>query len=216
MRPPETTTRTLALCGGIVAIVIALLMGIGWHAAGRTSHFGFDVEWMSFMADSRSPVWEGGALALHVFGAGMFAFGYSLVIFTALLLLRGPWTALFFGLSALISVGVVRLLKDGFARDRPDGILVEAEFGSFPSGHSARAAMITVVLAILIPRVWVWVLLPIYTVAMMLSRTYLGAHWLSDTIGGALVGASITLIVWAALAGKIAAEPPRRREDADN
>ena len=38
------------------------------------------------------------------------------------------------------------------------------------------------------------------TVGMMLSRTYVGAHWISDTIGGALVGAGVAVIVWAPFA----------------
>jgi hypothetical protein len=40
-------------------------------------------------------------------------------------------------------------------------------------------------------------------VLMMLSRTYLGAHWISDTIGGVLVGAGIAVIIWAPFANKL-------------
>ena len=40
----------------------------------------------------------------------------------------------------------------------------------------------------------------VYTVLMAISRTYLGAHWLSDTIGGLLVGAGVALLLWAVLA----------------
>jgi undecaprenyl-diphosphatase len=38
---------------------------------------------------------------------------------------------------------------------------------------------------------------------MMLSRTYLGAHWISDTIGGMLVGAGVAVIVWAPFVEKL-------------
>ena len=41
---------------------------------------------------------------------------------------------------------------------------------------------------------------------MALSRTYLGAHWLSDTIGGLILGAGIAVIVWAPLAYRLARE----------
>jgi membrane-associated phospholipid phosphatase len=35
---------------------------------------------------------------------------------------------------------------------------------------------------------------------MALTRTYLGAHWFTDTVGGLLVGAGVALVLWAAFA----------------
>ena len=92
------------------------------------------------------------------------------------------------------------------ARPRPEDILVTSDFGSFPSGHSANAATIAVTLGIIFARTWVWVAGSIYTLLMMLSRTYLGAHWISDTIGGLLIGAAVGVIVWAPFAYKLRAE----------
>jgi undecaprenyl-diphosphatase len=63
-----------------------------------------------------------------------------------------------------------------------------------------------VVLGILFPRVWVWCVGAAWAVLMAVSRTYLGAHWLSDTLGGLLLGAAIAVIVWAPLAHRIALE----------
>ena len=54
---------------------------------------------------------------------------------------------------------------------------------SFPSGHVARAAFLLRV-ATPIPT---WLVVA-GVVAMALSRIYLGEHWLSDTVGGALLG----------------------------
>ncbi|HZK59394.1 MAG TPA: phosphatase PAP2 family protein, partial [Cryobacterium sp.] len=45
-----------------------------------------------------------------------------------------------------------------------------------------------------------------WVAVMMLSRTYLGAHWLSDTVGGLLLGIGVAIVVWAPLAAKLDGE----------
>ena len=97
----------------------------------------------------------------------------------------------------------MQLLKALFDRPRPEEILIVSDFGSFPSGHVTNAATIVVSLAILIGRTWVWYVGVVYVVLMALSRTYLGAHWVTDTIGGALLGAGVAVIVWAPLAVRL-------------
>ena len=59
---------------------------------------------------------------------------------------------------------------------------------------------------ILFPRVWVWCLGVAWAILMAISRTYLGAHWISDTIGGLLLGAGVAIIVWTPLAHRLAIE----------
>ncbi len=55
-------------------------------------------------------------------------------------------------------------------------------------------------------RWWVWVAGAVYTIGMMLSRTYLGAHWISDTIGGVLVACGVAIAVWAPFASRMQEE----------
>ncbi|MGA7206960.1 MAG: phosphatase PAP2 family protein, partial [Specibacter sp.] len=56
--------------------------------------------------------------------------------------------------------------------------------------------------AVVLNKLWMWISGAILSVAMMYSRTYLGAHWLSDTIAGALLGVGVTLLLWAAAQNK--------------
>ena len=51
-------------------------------------------------------------------------------------------------------------------------------------------------------RAWMWISRAILSVAMMYSRTYLGAHWASDTIAGALLAVGLVLLLWALVKDK--------------
>jgi undecaprenyl-diphosphatase len=108
--------------------------------------------------------------------------------------------ALYFLCAEIASAVVVLVIKNLIGRPRPTDILVTADVGSFPSGHSANAALIATTLGIIFWRTWVWIVGAAYTVLMMLSRTYLGAHWISDTVGGMLVGVGLAVIIWAPFA----------------
>ena len=117
--------------------------------------------------------------------------------------LRRPWGAVFVLAASAGSALVVQVIKGMFGRARPEDMIVVSDHGSFPSGHTANAATIAtiaVVLAIIFPRVWVMVAGGMWVVLMAISRTHLSAHWLSDTAGGALIGAGAAFVVAAAFA----------------
>ncbi|MWB99843.1 phosphatase PAP2 family protein [Agromyces seonyuensis] len=186
------------IAAGIVALVAAVLVGV--LVVGRTANT-IDEAWMRGVLAIRGPVGEWLALVMDTLGGGVVGvFLVPVGIALALLAARRPWAACFSIVAAASSALVVQILKQVFGRARPEDMLVQSDYGSFPSGHTANAATIAVTFAVLFPRVWVIVAGAAYTVLMALSRTYLGAHWLSDTLGGALVGAGTALLVWAAFA----------------
>lgn len=209
MRPLRP--RALAALAGGVALLLAL--GLGALLVLRETTPGIDAGWMAEIVEHRHPAWELPSRVFDFIGAGWFGIAVvPLAIAGAFLLARRPWAALVFIVGSAVSAGLVQVLKAAFGRARPEDILLPLDSPAFPSGHTANAATIAVLLALLIPRAWVAVLGALYVVLMALSRTYLGAHWVSDTVGGALVGAAIAALVWTAFAVVLRREPvPKER-----
>jgi undecaprenyl-diphosphatase len=136
------------------------------------------------------------ALALNWIGGGWVAIlGVPVVAIVALLLARRWRSALFAAICFAASAGAVQLLKQLFGRARPEDMLVVSDYGSFPSGHTANAATIALVVWVLFPKAWTALLGALWVLAMALSRTFLSVHWASDTLGGALVGAGVVLVL---------------------
>ncbi|TFD00508.1 phosphatase PAP2 family protein [Cryobacterium sinapicolor] len=214
-RAPETAatpaTRRIARRWPLVSGAAALLLAVGLGALivvrGNGSPLKIDAEWMDEILEHRAPVWEYLSLTMNFLGAGIAGvIVIPVLILLVLLLLKRPWAAGYYVVATIVSSGLVQVLKSLFGRARPEDMLVVSDFGSFPSGHVANAATMAVCLGILFPRVWVWLAGAVYTVLMMVSRTYLGAHWLTDTIGGLLLGAAVAVLLWAPVAAKLQGE----------
>lgn len=205
-RRVHVMSRRVPLVAGAVSLVIAVLLGL--IVVLRTGELiEFDEEWAEEILTLRGPVGDLFAYGMNALGGGVIGvFVVPIGIAVVLLVCRRPWGALYFILASAASAGVVQVLKHLFGRARPEDIIVVSDFGSFPSGHVANAATIAVALGVIVPRAAVWIAGAAYTVLMAISRTYLGAHWFTDTVGGLLIGAGAALLVWALFAGPLERE----------
>ncbi len=110
----------------------------------------------------------------------------------------GHWLA-----AAVFSVALTQLLKAATHIERPIALYDGASALSFPSGHASHSMVVFGFLAVLIGRELndqrrfvVYAFTVTLVSAIAFSRLYLGAHWLSDVIGGLFFG-----LAWVALLG---------------
>lgn len=186
------------------ALALVVLLGLVITVRENREPFGFEIEFMRAVAAIRSDAWTATALVFNALGRGIIStFVVPAIVAIALLLWRRPWAAAYLLVAAIASAAVTRAVKVLVARPRPEDMLVEPDIWSFPSGHSANTALLATALGIIFLRTWVWVAGAISTVLMMLSRAYLGVHWITDTVGGMLVGAGVAVIVWAPFAARL-------------
>ncbi|KDA04997.1 phospholipid phosphatase [Microbacterium sp. CH12i] len=169
-----------------------------------------DSWWHSLMLASRTDAGLAIARALAVIGGVMWMIIIGLLLIVTLLSVRSPWSALTAAAAMLASETITAVMKVGFARQRPPDSLTETGFTSFPSGHTTLAAAVAITIALLAGRKASWILAAAWIVLMAWSRTYLAAHWLTDTLCGAVLGASVALLMWVAVQ-KLASSAERRR-----
>jgi undecaprenyl-diphosphatase len=146
-------------------------------AAGDHEPLGIDVWWHDLMvqaADERALV---AAQVLAVVGGTIGMIVVAGILILLLLWRRRRWDAATTAIALVAVVAIGATMAAVIGRTRPADSLAERMATSFPSGHTAVAT----------------------TVAVVWSRTYLHAHWLSDVAAGMLEGVAVALFVWIAV-----------------
>jgi len=198
----EEPRRALLVSGVSLALFLALCVMV-WSTSARDVLQRGDNRFLDAMEWLRWGPLTWVAKAFNIVGGTLSNWTIRIAVIVVLVV-RRHWVHLTaFALAVVTSEILVGSLKAAFDRPRPIGSLIGTTGASFPSGHAVAAAVTAVGVVIVLlppgPQRWRWERRAVlYASLMALSRTYLGAHWLSDVVAGGLLGSALAL-GWPAL-----------------
>lgn len=150
-------------------------------------------------------------VAITDFGFSSYFIQFLIPLFIACLYLKRYITFILITGSYLLVVPFIQVVKNIIMRDRPDVHLqriAETEF-SYPSGHSTTAFFMGILLLyltttyvknIIIKRI-LFTIIIIWMITIPFTRIWLGVHFPTDTVGGALLGASLACLTISMIKG---------------
>ncbi len=204
---PDARTIVLAAVAWISVLVVmgGAAVGIGaiLHAGGDGS---IDSEVWRWVVGHRTSGLDAVAEGLTHIASTDFVLPITVLVAAALVWARRARDAAFVAASAAGAYLITAILKEVVARPRPpvaERLVTENEF-SFPSGHATQSiALYGAFLVLLVassgrgPRIAAWCAGALVALAVGWTRVYLGVHWLSDVVGGWMVGGAwLAMLAW--------------------
>lgn len=191
----------VALRASGIALVLAAL-AVQVHAAGPMTRW--DQPVTAWLVDHRTPGLDTAAVVVTDLGSPVATIALALLV-AALLAWRArslrPAVILIGTVGAAAATSTV--LKVLIARERPPAALrlvTETDY-SFPSGHVTGTAALLGITAVVLTvgrsrsvRAAAAVIVVAAVSVVALTRLYLGVHWLTDVIAGALLAATFVTI----------------------
>ncbi len=154
-----------------------------------------ELEWIKSIDQFRTPFLDQFFIGLDFFDTKVF---YILLVTIVWIGIHWRWGLRL--LAILITNALMNeLLKRVFQEPRPLNLdpsvgLIEVSGYGFPSGTAQSVMLLTGIALIYIKSPWKWVIAATYFPLVSFSRIYLGVHFLSDILGGWLVGGLLLLL----------------------
>lgn len=187
--------------------LLLILSGIGFFLIIR-SVFGdsgiIDVPVYELMLSLRTPWMDGFMVAVSMLGDSIVIFAVALILLAWLLYHKNIAAALHMAAALLFGAILTRVLTMTLQVPHPDASLFPGtEHYSFPSKHSTMAMLLYGFLSVIISReiradkrIHIYAFFGLIIMLIAISRIYLGAHWLTDVLGGLTLG-----LIWVTLLG---------------
>lgn len=159
---------------------------------------------VNLMNQNRNPFLDKFFITVTNFGSVYFILFAFLILAVFLFRKRARKATIAVFLTLIGSGALIFLFKDFFSRERPFDCPFERDCFSFPSGHATISFYFYGMLFNLSTRFikmrkrYAFILggsLAILVCLIALSRIYLGYHFLTDILGGFLLGGALLLIV---------------------
>ncbi|HET7012525.1 MAG TPA: phosphatase PAP2 family protein [Streptosporangiaceae bacterium] len=198
---PRTVRRPGLLVAGCCLLLLATAAaGLVRAELPHPPLEGLDHAWLSVVARTRSTGLTEAFKVLSVIGGPVGGTIIVAVGCVVLLALRRWITALYIALAEASGSACSQIIKHVVMRYRPPHPLVTADIGSFPSGHVITTLGVGLALTFAFTRPgrrrYALAAVAGATALMMYCRTYLAAHWLTDTFESVLVAVGLGLILW--------------------
>jgi len=187
-----------------VALGLFLLLTVAVSLAGQP-YFSSDLPVSRAVQSISWPGFEQTMLGISLAGDNLFWSSALVATACVAVLALRAWRAAAVLLGVVLVGQVLKIsVKDFIGRPRPASdvvrVLIDAkEIYSFPSGHTVHYTAFFgflwfITFALAKARALRWPLLSVWTGLILgvgLARIYLGAHWVSDVMGGYLLGGAV-------------------------
>jgi undecaprenyl-diphosphatase len=203
----ERRLRLEGALGLTLTVSLALLAGAGWalgaviqDVVAGDDAARFDRPVLRFLVRHREPWLTSIAKVISTLGSGRVLIPLVVVVGLGWWAWRRTWRPLWLLAGAYLGADALySIVKALTGRHRPPSALAVQHFGglAFPSGHATQATAVWAMLAALLSgvvsrraqKVAIWAGAVVVATLVGVSRLYLGAHWLTDVLGGWALGA---------------------------